>query len=29
MSREEIMEAYLWQCDVFDKMNPVLHPTAE
>jgi hypothetical protein len=29
MSKEEIMEAYLWQCDVFYKMNTVLHPTAE
>jgi hypothetical protein len=29
MSREEIMEAYLWQGDVFNKMKTVLHPTAE
>jgi hypothetical protein len=29
MSREEIMEAYLWQGDVFNKMKTVLHPKAE
>jgi hypothetical protein len=29
MKMEEIMEAYLWQGDVFSKMKTVLHPTAQ
>jgi hypothetical protein len=29
MSREKIMEAYLWQVDVFNKVKIALHPTVE
>jgi hypothetical protein len=29
MSRGEIMEAYLWQVDVFNKVKTALHPTVE
>jgi hypothetical protein len=29
MRMEEIMEAYLWQVDVFNKVKTALHPTVE